>query len=398
MSEFYKYCDLSLSPNDLPNSKGYTKSHMGTFLTLGFVIYMLYFIFMTKCNISKTYKISFYETFLDDEDKEPVITFGFKIQNDIIRYELLDSNNQNITENITKICDENLNEIKNDSIDDSHFYTCFKKKKFFVSNSTNHLIKIHFFFNNESSIEGDDNNRIKLSIKFKEPIINHELEDPFIYPEKINELNYFYDIGYITRYNKYIKIINYKTKKENENESESEIIESKFLEDLDDTSKLKENDIKNLFLGSFRLSLSKKKDIFIRTYPDILARIGGRLSTTFTITSIAYIILVRLIDNIRIFDSIKKESNKIEISELINKEDEKNNNKVFHDYENEICCCCCCCCDKQKIENNEVDYLSDTNYNIQITCEDKWHYYFYKLSRKCFKKKMIVMNHVVGLF
>ena len=101
MSEFYKYCDLSLSPNDLPNSKGYTKSHMGTFLTLRFVIYMLYFIFMTKCNISKTYKISFYETFLDDEDKEPVITFGFKIQNDIIRYELLDSNNQNITENIT---------------------------------------------------------------------------------------------------------------------------------------------------------------------------------------------------------------------------------------------------------------------------------------------------------
>ena len=40
------------------------------------------------------------------------------------------------------------------------------------------------------------------------------------------------------------------------------MVESKFLEDIDDTSKLREDNKTNTFIGSFRLSISKKKKFF----------------------------------------------------------------------------------------------------------------------------------------
>ena len=229
----------------------------------------------------------------------------------------------------------------------------------------------------------NDDNRVKFSIKFKEPTINHEKKNPFIYPEKIKELDYFYDIGYTTRYSKYVKIINYETLKEiliifkSKNQ-----VESKFLEDYEDSSKLKENKTDE-FLGSFRLSLSKKKEMFFRTYPDVAFIIGGYISTLFSIAGIFYFILVRYIDNIRIFDSIQKEDRK-ELSLLIIKDDEEND--ALKKIDNEICCCCCQCCYNNKVEVEDI-FLIETNYNVEISCKEKWHYYFYKLTRNCCKQK-----------
>ena len=384
MTEFYKCVDLSLSRNDLPKSKNNTKSHLGALITLGFLIYSLKYIIETCLNYSKSYKIALYEIFLDTDDKEQIIEFGFKIPYDIIKYEILDQNNIIINETLLGKCDENLKEIKEGDIE-GNYYICFINHKFFVSNNTNHLLKIHFFLKNITYIEEEE--RIKLSIKFREPIINHEEYDPFIYPENINELNYFYDVQYITRYIKLIKIINYKTKKESEKEYESTMFVSKFLEDFDDTSKVKENTT-NEFLGSFRLSLSKKKNIFIRSYPDIFSEIGGHLSTILTFVVVAYIIFIRFIDNIRLYNSIPREPYKKDLINLINQEES--------DDTEEICCCCCSCCDKQEkileydknlnIINNEDEYYT-------ITCENKWHYYFYKISRVCFKKKSNVISN-----
>ena len=129
--------------------------------------------------------------------------------------------------------------------------------------------------------------------------------------------------------------------------------------------------------------------MFFRTYPDVVAIIGGYISIIFTFAGIAYFVLVRYIDNIRIFDSIKDEDKK-ELSNLINKEDKENN--VLEKYDNEICCCCCECCicydccnsNEVKIEDSS---LIKTDYNVKISCEEKWHYYFYKLTRNCCKQK-----------
>ena len=161
---------------------------------------------------------------------------------------------------------------------------------------------------------------------------------------------------------------------------------SKFLEDFDDTSKVKENTT-NEFLGSFRLSLSKKKNIFISSYPDIYSEIGGHLSTILTFVVVAYIIFIRYIDNIRLYNSIRREPYKKDLINLINQEESDDTEEI---------CCCCSCCDKQEnilefdknlnIINNEDEYYT-------ITCENKWHYYFYKISRVCFKKKSNVISN-----
>ena len=206
---------------------------------------------------------------------------------------------------------------------------------------------------------------------------------------------YFYDKGYTTRYTKFVKIIDYKTYYYDILfGTKSSMTQSTFLEDIDDTSKLKVNEDKNNtsknkeeFLGSFRLSLSKKKDIFIRTYPDLLSDIGGHIVSIFGFIGIVYIIFVRYIDNIRIFDSIKKESVKIHLNEVINKDNRKNND--FNNYNDEICCCCCSCCYENE-ENNQNNNLINENYDYNIddiTCENKWHYFFYKISRLYCKKK-----------
>lgn len=335
MTDIYKYLDLSLSSNDLPKSKKNTKSHLGTLISIIFFIYCIITTIIEIQNYSKSYKISFHELFTDYNDNEQVISFGFKIPYDIIKYVIYDSNNNVINDTIIKKCDENLNILKDGDVELNN-YTCFVNQKFYGSNSTNHLIKIHFFFTDE--IFNEEGKRYTLNIKFKEPIINNENYEPFIYPKDIKELNYFFDAGYITRYNKFIKLLKYETQKKLILEFEPRISESKFLEDIVDTSKLKENNKTNPFLGSFRLTLSKKKEIFLRLYPDVLSTIGGNISFAYTLIAIFYFISVRYIDNLRIYDSIKDEMNKRKLHELINQDDIKN--KPYKDYNEEVCFCC----------------------------------------------------------
>ena len=320
MSNIYQYFDLSLSRNDLPKSKPNTKSHFGTLISIGFGIYIIYYIISQILKIPKSYKISFHELFTDYNDNRQIITFGFKIPYDIIKYIIYDSNNITINDNKTKICDENLNILEDGELGINN-YICFVNETFSVSNSTNHLIKIHFIFTNESFLK--EGNRYTLSIKFKEPIINHESYDPFIYPENIKELNYFFEACYITRYNKYIKLLKYETLNEFIFFDKRRMVESKFLEDIDDTSKLREDNKTNTFMGSFRLSISKKKEIFLRTYPDIISKIGGHLSSVIFFIEFVYLISVRLIDNIRLYESVQNDTYKEKLNNLIKNDDKK---------------------------------------------------------------------------
>lgn len=398
MYNIYKYIDLSLSRNELPKTKNNIKSRMGSLISLAFLVYCIIHIIKTIKNSKKNFSISFNEIFLDEIDNEQNITFGFKINNANISYEILDSNDKKIPENLIKLCDENLNEIKTDNIIINN-YTCFINRKFRGSNTTNHLMKLHFFSKNNTFIK--DEERIQLSIKFKEPIINHEnYDNPFVFPKAIKEYNYFYDVGYITRYAKYIKIISYNT---DDNSfpllPKSIMIQSIFMEDMADSSKVKgkeyfdetlklnQNKTEQIFIGTFRLVLSKKKDIFIREYPDLLTSIGGHLVTIYGIVGIIYIIFVRHIDNIRIYDYIKNEPYMKMLNTVINRENDRD--RDFTNYNDEVCCCCCSCCfdyNENNQENNLIIHIN--NYNLEdITCVDKWHYFFYKISRYCCKKK-----------
>jgi hypothetical protein len=146
--------------------------------------------------------------------------------------------------------------------------------------------------------------RIPLIIKFKEPEINHSLENPFDFPKNLQELKYFYDIHNITSYRKYAKIIEYKTYYLFDEQK----LKSHYLEDYEDSSKTLEDYNKNM-IGSFRICLSKKKDIFERKYKDIfelISSIGGFI----TILNLAFLVLLKFfvnsLDNLRLLNSIKK--------------------------------------------------------------------------------------------
>ena len=114
---------------------------------------------------------------------------------------------------------------------------------------TNHLIKVYLKSNDKKSLGMD---KIPLIVKFIEPSIKHDEEDPFDYSD-LYEMKYFYDIGSATSYRKYIKVINYKS----EGFFQTTNYDSTYLEDYENLSKIKDEN--NEMIGSFRFSLSKKK-------------------------------------------------------------------------------------------------------------------------------------------
>ena len=233
-----------------------------------FLIYLYYLAYSYKIQS----KISFSQLFIQEEDYEQSMTFGFFIDynwtNKMI-IELFDSDNNPIFNNDT--CDEYLNLLTNDEVNltQKRSFKCFINYKIKKSYTTNHQIKIHLRKNNTEMQE----QRIPLIIKFKEPVVNHSLDNPFDFPNELQELVYFYDKDNVTSYRKYVKIIEYKT----DSLFSEETIKSHYLEDYEDSSKTIE-DFNDTMIGSFRICLSKKKDIFERRYKgffELLSDIGG---------------------------------------------------------------------------------------------------------------------------
>ena len=176
------------------------------------------------------------------------MTFGFFIDynwtNKMI-IELFDSDNNPIFNNDT--CDEYLNLLTNDEVNltQKRSFKCFINYKIKKSYTTNHQIKIHLKKNNSFNFDEMKEKRIPLIIKFKEPVVNHSLDNPFDFPNKLQELKYFYDKDDITSYRKYAKIIEYKTYSLFSLFDAKETIKSHYLEDYEDSSKTIEeyNDI-----------------------------------------------------------------------------------------------------------------------------------------------------------
>ena len=79
-----------------------------------------------------------------------------------------------------------------------------------------------------------------------------------------------------------------------------------FLEDFEDSSKFEPDQDSSIKIGSFRLSLSKKKDIYKRKYSNWLKMIsdfGGYLSAIKLIASLLVLAFVNPNDNLRIYNS-----------------------------------------------------------------------------------------------
>ena len=200
--------DFLHTPNPLPSLKKNTKSIFGAILFVLFIISSIVYSIYHSINLTKEYTINYTQDFQETVGKiNKKITFGFKIRENITNIELdyYDSFNERINDDLIKICDSNLKEIKGDEENEDNFY-CLIDYPIKGSDLTNHIVKIHLKYKDKKP----EIKRIPLIVKFIEPTIQDGEDDPFDYSQLI-EMLYFFDIGSATSYRKFIKIINYKS-------------------------------------------------------------------------------------------------------------------------------------------------------------------------------------------
>ena len=364
MNNYIKYLDFLHTPNNFPITKSSSKSYFGIFLSIAFLIYYLVYLSIKIFSYKKNFTISFSRDLINyNEVNQQKITFGFRISenwNDEIIIKMLNSNNEFLDYSKRKFCYENLTEIKDNIIYNNNF-TCFIDYSINTSNYTNHFLKLHLIY--KGNKYHGITERVPLLIRFKEAIINHEKDNPFIYPD-LFELTYFYELNYTTGYRKYVRTLSYKTEKL----LAEDVKTTAYLEDFEDSSKSDQIDNKGYdgaYIGSFRFAISKKKDKYVRKYVnifDFMSMIGGHFTTVKGFFALLSLIFVNMNDNLRLFNSFlennpsmakpasdainhfwkKNQKNKktpkyeLKINEI------KNNDKIWYSLRYFLCCFCCC--------------------------------------------------------
>ena len=209
-----------------------------------------------------------------------------------------------------------------------------------------------------------------LIIKFKEPVVNHSLDNPFDFPNKLQELIDFYDKDNVTSYRKYAKIIEYKTYSLFSLFDAKETIKSHYLEDYEDSSKTIE-EYNDTMIGSFRICLSKKKDIFERRYKNLLelfSTIGGFIPILNFVFNIILNTFVNSLDHLRLLNSITKKKNI-----------QNNNDNIPKDFWNE--------------PKNNINKLDLTKIS-EFTDEDKKKFIFISMIKAC-KNNCNIKNTII---
>jgi len=348
-------------------------------LTVLIYLYYLSYSYRTQSNIS------FSQLFIQEEDYEQSMTFGFFIDNNLtdkIIIELFDSNNNLIFNNDT--CDENLNLLTDNEVNltQKRIFKCFINYKFKKSYTTNHQIKIHLKKNNSYNFDEIKEQRIPLIIKFKEPIVDHSLDNSFYFPNELQELIYFYDKDNVTAYRKYAKIIEYKTYGLFSLFSEEETINSHYFEDYEDSSKTIEDYNNEEMIGSFRICLSKKKDIFERRYKNIFelfSTFGGFISLLNIFFNILITTFVKSLDHLRLLNSIREKIIQNNNDNIINQE------KYYIDFWN-----------KPNDNNNLYEDVPNDNNNLDLsripkfTDKDKEKFILISICRKIEGKNILI--------
>ena len=364
-----------------------TVSSLGMILSILMLLVWAVLILFEALNYHKHYTLTFSQEYIGniDETNEGKInvTFGFQIINetspDQIDYRIFDSFNKTI--NYT-YCNEKFEEISYDVKNYNNIYRCFINYTIVVTDKFNHFVKIHLINNGFSEI-----GRVPFKLIFKDPIIDHDSKNPFV-ERKEQQLGskYFYDTELQTYYRKYLKIVDYKTGSFfNENE---DYITKYYLEDFDDCSRMKayNNTIYDgKFLGTFRLVLGKKKEVYIRKYlyfTDFFAKIGGYRSVLQPFFSLLTLIFVKPNDNLRIFSFLKNKKPSIyEKSLPLIKEYYKDNESKMSDWKDKnlndikakdklfyIFHKCRCC--RKKIKNKHLEAID--NYFKENLTIDKY--------------------------
>lgn len=149
-------CDFFHPDNIFPRTLKSTKSNFGIIITFAFIGYTIYYIWFEEINkYYLKYTVSYKHDFLKiSNDKNQKISFGLKIDKSWaknIELEFINQNNNIISKNLIKICDENLIELKNNEINENN-YSCILNYALKGSHISNHIIKVHLKYNDKYKI------------------------------------------------------------------------------------------------------------------------------------------------------------------------------------------------------------------------------------------------------
>ena len=365
------FLDFLHNPEPLPNVKNDTNSKCGIFLSIiFFVAYIAYEIFLIV-DYNNDYKLTYSQDFINSKvGVEQKITFGFRLPmmyNDSIRLIFFNSSHGLIEDNLIKRCGPNLKERKGESYLDDFF--CFIDYPITDNNFNDIIFEVLVSY--EGEIE-DNRSDVYLYIDLIEPRLQHNNDNPFDY-SKINEFMYFFNTGSSTLYEKYLKIIDYKT----EGFFSSYENNAAYLDESEHFDRI-ERDRKQLgIIGDIRFKLSKKRDVYERKYVGCLeyfiSKVIGYFISIKGFFEFLTLTLVNPMDKLRIFTSVirKKPALLNDSSNLIkdyyykkNNEIPSDNNQIIIQKDFNFCdkvglFCKCCRKDKKKALIAVNDYIED---------------------------------------
>lgn len=360
--EILPYIDF-LHPMTYYQTKRKTKcSKLGTIFSFLFILTFIILFLIIYWQSKKNPSISYSQDFI--KKRELVgkkITLGFNVsdewKNQVI-FTLYDQDDKIVN---LSICDENLEESKNFT------YYCVINYSIQKSNTSAYSLKLHLNLTKKIKKEV----KVPFSISIREPNINHSnIDNPLdIYDEtSINKFRCFFKTTEITSYRRYLKLISYTTY--GGYFSNDNYVEELYLDDFEDSRKIdkSKNGEDENFLGSYRILLSKKIDIYERKY-DTGFSLFSQLFSYYSPICFIFAILIKICvspnDNIRIYEALKEKDNSFTDPErifnsfkekkTIKQEDFKNKlkrNKCQKFWDKFIFICCHCC-----NENPRTEYL-----------------------------------------
>ena len=302
------YLDFLHTPTSFPLTKRATKSYFGIFLSSLMIIIFSYLVYIEIISINKNYTISYSQDFIQRMTwNGRKISIGFNVSKEFseeVNFLLEDSNGDVVP---LQRCDENLNIITNntDEKEENATYYCITNYSLKVNYIIDYALKINVTLRNKNM----ERKWIPFSLAIREPKIQHDnIENPLdIYNNpSIDKFRCIFDTRDVSSFRRNLKLITYKTEGGFIGEKTTEGI---YLDDFEDSRKKAYTDEDKLLIGTYRILVSKKIEVYSRKYIELkkfFSNIGGYISVLMSCFSIACKILVNPNDNYRIFDYLKK--------------------------------------------------------------------------------------------
>lgn len=306
-SYFMPMADFLHSPSSFPLTKRATTSYFGIFLSFSMIVsfIILSYLEIIKDDYIVSYSQEFIKTSLWNGKK---ITLGFNVTKNMTNetnFELEDSNGKIIE---LKKCNEQLLESENGT------YNCIVDYPLIINYDSSHALKLKLLLKKNTT---EYNNAFQFSLAIREPIIDHDNKDKPLDTDSNTRIDRFtcsFNPVEVSSYRRYLKLITYKSKKLSRFKIWKKIdktFNGIYLDEFEDSRKTPSSPKDSNLLGTYRIMVSKKKDIYSREYKyvdilSLLSKLGGYIGSLKTVFTILCKIFVNPNDNYRIFDYLKK--------------------------------------------------------------------------------------------